>query len=75
MNNTEASRCLLCKKPKCSLFGCPVHTPIPESMILYRQDRLDEAGALLFRNNPMSAVTSLVINSLLYASPTTLMSF
>ena len=58
--NPEASRCLLCKKPKCSMMGCPVHTPIPECMLLYRQGRLDEAGELLFRNNPMTAVTSQV---------------
>ena len=58
--NSEASRCLLCKKPKCALQGCPVHTPIPECMLLYRQGRLEEAGQLLFRNNPMTAVTSLV---------------
>lgn len=58
--NPEASRCLLCKKPKCALDGCPVHTPIPECMLLYRQGRLEEAGRLLFRNNPLSAVTSLV---------------
>ena len=60
MINNEALRCLLCKKPKCSLDGCPVHTPIPECMLLYRQGRLEEAGRLLFRNNPLSAVTSLV---------------
>jgi len=60
MTNPEASRCLLCKKPKCALQGCPVHTPIPECMLLYRQGRLEEAGELLFRNNPLSAVTSLV---------------
>ena len=58
--NPEAHRCLLCKRPKCALEGCPVHTPIPECMLLYRQGRLDEAGELLFRNNPMTAVTSLV---------------
>ena len=58
--NPEASRCLLCKKPKCALQGCPVHTPVPECMLLYRQGKLDLAGALLFRNNPLSAVTSLV---------------
>jgi glutamate synthase (NADPH/NADH) small chain len=29
-------------------------------MLLYRQGRLEEAGELLFRNNPLSAVTSLV---------------
>lgn len=60
MNNTEALRCLLCKKPKCALDGCPVHTPVPEAMLLYRQGKLEEAGELLFRNNPLSAVTSLV---------------
>lgn len=58
--NNEALRCLLCKKPKCSLQGCPVHTPIPECMLLYRQGKLDDAGELLLRNNPLTAVTSQV---------------
>ena len=58
--NTEAQRCLLCKKPKCALQGCPVQTPVPECMILYRQGKLDEAGEMLFRNNPLTAVTSQV---------------
>ena len=56
----EASRCLLCKKPKCALQGCLVHTPVPECMALYREGRLAEAGELLFQNNPLSAITSLV---------------
>ena len=60
MKNNEALRCLLCKKPKCSLQGCPVHTPVPECMKLYREECLDEAGAILFANNPLSAITSLV---------------
>ena len=60
MINNEALRCLLCKKPKCALQGCPVHTPVPECMLLYREGKLDEAGEILFRNNPLSAVTSLV---------------
>ena len=59
-NHSEALRCLLCKKPKCALQGCPVHTPVPEAMALYREGRLDEAGELLFENNPLSAITSLV---------------
>lgn len=59
-NHSEALRCLLCKKPKCALQGCPVHTPVPECMALYRDGRIDEAGALLFENNPLSAITSLV---------------
>ena len=58
MRNDEARRCLLCKKPKCSLAGCPVHTPVPECVALYREDRLEEAGRLLFDNNPLSAITS-----------------
>ncbi len=58
--NPEALRCLLCKMPKCALQGCPIHTPVPECMSLYRQGRTREAGRLLFRNNPMSAVTSIV---------------
>ena len=58
--NAEAQRCLLCKKPKCALQGCPVQTPVPECMILYRQGKLDEAGEMLFRNNPLTAVTSQV---------------
>ena len=59
-NHSEALRCLLCKKPKCALLGCPVHTPVPECMALYREGRLEEAGAMLFENNPLSAITSLV---------------
>ncbi len=58
--NSEALRCLLCKKPKCALQGCPVHTPVPECMLLYRQGKEEEAGELLIRNNPLSAITSLV---------------
>ena len=58
--NPEALRCLLCKKPKCALDGCPVHTPVPECMQLYREGRLQEAGEILFRNNPLSAITSQV---------------
>ena len=59
-NKGEAARCLLCKIPKCSLQGCPAKTPVPEAMALYREGRLDQAGELLFRNNPLSAITSLV---------------
>ncbi len=60
MKNQEAMRCLLCKVPMCSKKGCPVHTAIPDCMKLYREDRLEEAGEILFNNNPMTAVTSLI---------------
>jgi glutamate synthase (NADPH/NADH) small chain len=59
MKNHEALRCLLCKKPLCS-EACPVSTPVPQCMQLYRNGELDEAGRILFENNPMSAVTSLI---------------
>ena len=58
----EANRCLGCKRPLCQLKGCPIHTPIPQVIDLFKQRKLDEAGALLFENNPMSAVCSIVCN-------------
>lgn len=58
--NSEASKCLLCPKPRCALQGCPVHTSIPECMRLYKEGKLVEAGEILFSNNPFSAITSIV---------------
>ena len=58
----EANRCLGCKKAMCQLRGCPVHTPISQVIDLFKQKKIDEAGALLFENNPMSAVCSIVCN-------------
>ena len=55
----EAERCFLCKKPMC-VTGCPISTPIPDMIKLLREGKLDEAGDMLFRNNPLSAVCSLV---------------
>ncbi len=57
----EANRCLGCKNPQC-VEGCPVHTPIPQVIQLFKERRLNEAGELLRRNNPMSAVCALVCN-------------
>ena len=57
----EANRCLNCKKPMCQQ-GCPVHTPIPQVIQLFKENRLMEAGEILFNNNPMSAVCSSVCN-------------
>ncbi len=56
---TEANRCLQCKKPLCQT-GCPVHTPIPQVVGLFKENRLMEAGKILFENNPMSLVCSAV---------------
>ncbi len=58
----EANRCLGCKKAMCQLRGCPIHTPIPQVIDLFKQKKIDEAGAVLFENNPMSAVCSIVCN-------------
>ncbi|MBQ9007055.1 MAG: FAD-dependent oxidoreductase [Atopobiaceae bacterium] len=57
----EAERCLNCKRPLCQQ-GCPVGTAIPLVIQLFRERRMDDAGAVLFQNNPMSAVCSLVCN-------------
>ena len=58
---TEAERCLNCKRPLCQ-EGCPVHTPIPEIIQLFKQHKLMEAGEKLFANNPLSAVCAEVCN-------------
>ena len=57
----EANRCLNCKKPRCQQ-GCPVHTPIPTVIQLFKENCLMEAGEMLFENNPMSAVCAIVCN-------------
>lgn len=56
MQNQEAARCLLCRNARCSA-ACPVHTDVPACQKLYRENKLNEAGKLLFDNNPLSAVT------------------
>ena len=57
----EANRCLNCKNPRCQQ-GCPVHTPIPKVIVMFKEGRLMEAGQLLFENNPLSAVCAIVCN-------------
>ena len=56
----EARRCLQCKKPLCRLKGCPVETNIPEMIRLFLAGQSAEAGKMLFDNNPLSVVCSLV---------------
>ena len=51
----DAKRCLQCKKPLCSV-GCPVNTPIKEAISLLLDRKLEQAGKLLFFNNPLSIV-------------------
>lgn len=55
----EATRCLKCKNAKCQKF-CPINTDIPEVIKLYQEDKILEAGELLFNNNPLSFVCAIV---------------
>ena len=57
----EANRCLNCKKPKC-MEGCPVHTPVPHIIQLFKEHQVMDAGRELFENNPMSLICSIVCN-------------
>ncbi|MDO5551654.1 MAG: NAD(P)-dependent oxidoreductase [Lachnospiraceae bacterium] len=57
----EANRCLQCKVPQCQK-GCPINTNIPKAIRLLKENKLDEAGQMLFENNPLTTVCSLVCN-------------
>ena len=58
---SEANRCLNCKKPMCQQ-GCPIHSPIPQVIQLFKAGKLTEAGQILFENNPLSAICALICN-------------
>lgn len=55
----EADRCLLCKNARCKA-NCPISTEISEVIRLFKEGKLDEAGEILFENNPLSAVCAIV---------------
>ena len=57
----EANRCLQCKVPQCQK-GCPIQTNIPEAIRLLKENKLNEAGWMLFENNPLTTVCSIVCN-------------
>ena len=57
----EAKRCLNCKNPPCRK-GCPVNTPIPLMISSFLGGDIKKAGKMLFDNNPLSAVCSVVCN-------------
>lgn len=57
----EANRCLECKNPSCQK-GCPINTPIPTVIKLLKENKLDEAGEILFENNPLTTICSLICN-------------
>jgi glutamate synthase (NADPH/NADH) small chain len=55
----EANRCLKCKVAKCKK-ACPISTDIPTIMNLFLEGKEQEAGKVLFENNPLSAICSIV---------------
>ncbi|HOO64662.1 MAG TPA: NAD(P)-dependent oxidoreductase, partial [Synergistaceae bacterium] len=55
----ESKRCLQCVNPQC-VKGCPVGTPIPEMISMLLEGQIRKAGEMLFRNNPLSVICSLV---------------
>jgi len=55
----EAQRCLKCKNATCSK-ACPVGTDIPLIMEMFLDGKIDEAGKLLFENNPLTAFCSYI---------------
>ena len=57
----EANRCLQCKVPQCQK-GCPINTNIPMAIRLLKENKLNEAGKMLFENNPLTTVCSLICN-------------
>lgn len=57
----EAKRCLKCKNPTC-VKGCPISTKIPDFISAFLGGDINSAGEMLFDNNPLSIVCSLVCN-------------
>lgn len=57
----EAKRCLNCKNPLCRK-GCPINTPIPMFISSFLNGDIKSAGKMLFENNPLSVVCSIVCN-------------
>lgn len=55
----EARRCLNCSVPLCQ-SGCPIHTPIPKVIHTMLDGDPNEAGRILFENNPLTAICSLI---------------
>ncbi len=55
----KAKKCLQCKNPRCEQ-GCPINTPIKEMIHLLLEGNINKAGEIVFKNNPLSIVCSLV---------------
>lgn len=58
-NLNEANKCIICKNARCQ-NNCPINTPIPQIIELYKDGKIKEAGKILFENNPLSAICAIV---------------
>jgi len=58
---TEANKCLGCKAKPCQK-GCPISTDIPEVIKLFKDGKVNDAGRMLFMNNPLTTVCCVVCN-------------
>ena len=58
-NLIEANKCLICKNARCQK-NCPIDTPIPQIISLYKEGKYEEAGKILFENNPLSSICAIV---------------
>lgn len=58
-NLIEANKCIVCKNARCQK-NCPIDTPIPQIISLYKEGKYEEAGKILFENNPLSAICAIV---------------
>ncbi len=61
MNDLKAiaDYCLECKNPRC-VKHCPISTPIPEVIQLFKEGKEMEAGERLYENNPLSQICAIV---------------
>ena len=55
----QANRCLKCTNPSCQK-GCPVLTDIPNVIKMFLNGHIEEAGAKLFDNNPLTAFCAMI---------------
>lgn len=59
MNGEWIKDCLHCKRARCQMH-CPIATPIPTVIDLVQNGQAEAAAALLFENNPLSAICAMV---------------
>jgi len=60
----ELEKCLMCPRPACA--KCPAATDVRRVIELVRAGKIRDAGAVLFDNNPLSAITGAVCPNHLY---------